>query len=55
MKKEIAKVFTSNNGEGIELEFDSDSSALIFWYFISRLDKNDIESRICELVIPEKE
>lgn len=55
MKEQIAKVFISDDGEGIEFEFDSDSAEYIFWYFISRLDKSTIANRISELAVPEKE
>ena len=55
LKEQIAKVFISDDGEGIEFEFDSDSAEYIFWYFISRLDKSTIANRISELAVPEKE
>ena len=55
MQKPIAQVFTKKSGDGIDISFDSLESELIFWNFISQLDKSDVEERILQLTPPERE
>ena len=55
MRNLIAKVFTTNAGSGIELEFESRESELVFWHFISRLDQTEISDRILQLEPIKKE